>query len=99
MKKGTKIFLVSLVIEIVVETIRDTRKEYLDHVNQLEDAYRKLKKLKNLGIGGDVYAAAVIEYELVHEKVVGDSFLWRKLVPKEKRTLVDGMDAWVMANK
>jgi hypothetical protein len=98
MKKGTKIFLVSLVIEIVVETISDTRKEYLDHIDQLEDAYKKLKKLKREEIGGDVYAAAVIEYELAHEKVVGDSFLWGKLVPKNKRALVDDMDAWVMAN-
>jgi len=98
MKKETKIFLVSLAIEIVVETISDTREEYLDHIESLEDAYKKLKALKEKEIGGDVYAAAVIEYELAHEKVVGDSFLWRKLVPKNKRALVNGMDAWVMAN-
>ena len=98
MKKETKIFLVSLAIEIVVETISDTREEYLDHIESLEDAYKKMKALKEKEIGGDVYAAAVIEYKLMHKKVEGDSFLWKKLVPKSKRAMVDRMDAWVEDN-
>lgn len=98
MKKGTKIFLVSLVVEIVVETVSDTREEYLSHIESLEDAYKKLKALKEKEIGGDVYAAAVIEYKLAHEKVEADSFLWKKLVPRNKRARVNGMDAWVVAN-
>jgi hypothetical protein len=98
MKKETKIFLVSLVIEIVVETVSDTREEYLSHIESLEDAFKKLKALKEKGISGDVYNAAVIEYTIAHEKVEGDSFLWKKLVPKSKRARVNGMDAWVQAN-
>jgi hypothetical protein len=70
MKKETKIFLVSLVIEIVVETVSDTREEYLSHIESLEDAFKKLKALKEKGISGDVYNAAVIEADKLLDKAL-----------------------------
>lgn len=95
MKKGTKIFLVSLVVEIVAETISDTRKEYLDHIEKLEDAYMKLKALKEKEIGGDVYESAKIDYLIIHKKVEKDMRLFWKLVPKSKRQRVIDMDVCV----
>lgn len=95
MKKGTKIFLVSLVVEIVAETISDTRKEYLDHIEKLEDAYMKLKALKEKEIGGDVYESARLDYIIIHKKVEKDMRLFWKLVPKSKRQRVIDMDVCV----
>ena len=95
MKKGTKILLVATIVEVVVETISDTRKEYLDHIEKLEDAYMKLKALKEKEIGGDVYESARLDYVIIHKKVEKDMGLFWKLVPKAKRERVIEMDVCV----
>ena len=100
MKANTRNLLICTftIVSAAVDAINDTRKEYLSHIESLEDAYKKLKALKEKGIGGDVYVSARVDYLLAHKKVEGDSFLWGKLVPRNKRVLVYEMDEWVKAD-
>ena len=101
MKKGTKIFIASLVIEAVAGAIADTKKEYQDDLKRIEERYRKIELLKREGIKGDVLYSALLDFKLVSVKIATEDRLgWRLLTRKSQREDLERWEkeVWDMMN-
>ena len=101
MKKGTKIFIASLVIEAVGEAILDTKKEYQEDLKRLEERYRKIQLLKREGITGDVMTSALIDFKLVSVKIATEDRIgWKLLTRKSQRENLERWEkeVWDMMN-